>query len=89
MSRKFCMNGGTFSPGNRKVRDVTWQFNPLLKRLVAVEVHALREKVPLENEEGLGFCKKDAYLSTLHPRLLTSSSLEVDLIRILQSLEAL
>ena len=35
MSRKFCMNGGTFSPGNRKVRDVTWQFNPLLKRLVA------------------------------------------------------
>ena len=62
MSRKFCMNGGTFSPGNRKVRDVTWQFNPLLKRLVAVEVHALREKVPLENEEGLGFCKKDDYL---------------------------
>ena len=49
----------------------------------------VREKVPLENEEGLGFCKKDAYLSTLHPRLLTSSSLEVDLIRILQSLEAL
>ena len=39
--------------------------------------------MPLENEEGLGFCKKDAYLSTLHPRLLTSSSLEVDLIRIL------
>ena len=87
MSRKFCMNGGTFSPGNRRVRDVTWQFNPLLKRLVAWCIE--REKVPLENEEGLGFCKKDAYLSTLHPRLLTSSSLEVDLIRILQSLEAL
>ena len=61
MSGKFCMNG-TFTTGNRKVGNVTWQFNPLalLKRDEEV-----REKVPLENEEGLGFCKKDDYLSRL------------------------
>ena len=28
MSGTFCMNG-TFTTGNRKVGNVTWQFNPL------------------------------------------------------------